>query len=95
MEAFTDADLDAVCNEICDIGDQVWASPVQGWTDIIERALVAHYGFRDEDTKKRRCHRRARTHLAVLAYSPTAWERQHAARISPSGHRSSQWVGQR
>ena len=50
-EAFTDADLDAVCNEICDIGDQVWASPVQGWTDIIERALVAHYGFRDEDTK--------------------------------------------
>jgi len=50
-EAFTDADLDVVCNEIYDIGDQVWASPVQGWTDILERALVTHYWFRDEESK--------------------------------------------
>jgi hypothetical protein len=36
------ADLHAVCDEIHDIGDQVLASPVQGWTDILERALVTH-----------------------------------------------------
>ena len=43
MGGVTDEDLEAVCNEIYDIGNRVWQSPVQGWTDILERALIASY----------------------------------------------------
>ena len=43
MGGVTDEDLEAVCNEIYDIGNRVWRSPVQGWTDILERALIASY----------------------------------------------------
>jgi hypothetical protein len=71
-EAFTDADLNAVCDEINDIGDQVWASPVQAWTDIIERALVTHYWFRDEESKSPDIIAARGLVSAVLAYSPTA-----------------------
>ena len=43
MGGVTDEDLEAVCIEIYDIGNRVWQSPVQGWTDILERALIAYY----------------------------------------------------
>jgi hypothetical protein len=71
-EAFTDADLDAVCDELHDIGDQVWASPIQGWTDIIERALVTHYWFRDEKETSPDIVAARGLISAVLAYTPTA-----------------------
>ena len=71
-DTFTDADLNAVCDEIYEIGDQVWASPVQDWTDIVERALVSHCWFRDEETKSPDILAARGLVSAVLAYNPTA-----------------------
>lgn len=67
----SDADLDAVCDEIHDIGKRVWASPVQDWTDILERALVAHYWFREEHESPDIVAARELI-AAVLAYTPAA-----------------------
>jgi hypothetical protein len=44
----TDGDLNPVCEEICCLSDEVLAAPVRSWSDIVERALAAHYWFRDK-----------------------------------------------
>jgi hypothetical protein len=68
-DTFTDADLNAVCDEINDIGDQ---GLVRGGADIIERALVTHYWFRDEKEKSPDIVAVRGLVSAVLAYNPTA-----------------------
>jgi hypothetical protein len=63
------ARLARLIDEIYNIGDQVWASPVQGWTDLLERALVTHYWFRDEETKSPDIVAARGLVSAVLAYN--------------------------
>ena len=61
----------AAASEINDIGNVVWASPVKCWTDILERALVTHYWFRDEKETGPDIVAARGLISAVLAYSPT------------------------
>jgi hypothetical protein len=48
--AHSDSELNAVCDEIHEVSTSIWARPVLGWTDVIERALATKYWFREQST---------------------------------------------